>query len=175
MKMNKHTIIVIIASIVIASPFVFAGWNIFAADKIQLVGFEQEGFTYFDMMNGGKISICNPLPFYVTFNEIDITVMFDQTSKGVLMIQDVTLPPTTLTNLQGVFTSENYEEVQYLSFTFDGMFGSGLPMMKDPNSFAIITEIQTYIMGVIPYSVTKQYSGLGFWNMMNDIDGQYNC
>jgi len=33
--MNKHTVIVIISSIVIAGPFVFAGWNIYAAEQVR--------------------------------------------------------------------------------------------------------------------------------------------
>ncbi len=173
--MNKHTGIVIIPSIVIAGPSVFAGWNIHAAEQVQFAGIEQERFNYFDMINYGEIKVCNPSPFYVVFDKINIIMIFDQRDKGILSIQGTTLLPSSITTLEGKFTSETFEEVQYLSMHFDGMFGGALPIRIDPNRFDIITEISTPILGMIPYSITQQYSGLGFWNMMNDKDGRYSC
>jgi len=173
--MDKHVVIVVVASIVIAIPFVFSAWNIYSAEQIQLIGFNQEKFSYFDTINNGKISVCNPLPFYVTFNKIDIIMIFDQTGKGTLSIHDVTLPPSSITNLEGEFSSEIFVEAQYLSLHFDGMFSGSAPLRIDPSRFDIVTEMHTPIMGVIPYSISKQYSGLDFWNMMNDQDGQSNC
>ncbi len=173
--MNKHTVIVIISSIVIAGPFVFAGWNIFAAEQVQFAGIEQERFNYFDMTNDSEIKVCNPSPFYVVFNKINIIMIFDQRDKGILSIQGVTLSPLSTTTLEGKFSSETFEEVQYLSMHFDGMFGGSLPTRIDPKRFDIVTEISTPILGIIPYSITQQYSGLDFWNMMNDKDGQFSC
>ncbi len=173
--MNKHTAIVIIASFVIATPFVFAAMNIYAAEQVQFAGIEQERFNYFDMINYGEIKVCNPSPFYVVFNKINIIMIFDQKDKGILSIQGTTLPPLSITTLEGKFTSETFEEVQYLSMHFDGMFGGALPIRIDPNRFDIVIEISTPILGMIPYSITQQYSGLDFWNMMNDKDGQFSC
>jgi len=174
-KMNKHTAIVIIASFVIAAPFVFAAWNIYAAGQLQFAGIEQERFNYFDMINDGEIKVCNPLPFQVTFNKFDIIMIFDQKDKGIFSIQGDTLLPSSVTTLEGKFRSETFQEAQYLSMHFDGMFGEYIPARIDPSRFAIGIEIHTPIMGMIPYSITKQYSGFDFWNMMNDKDGQYNC
>jgi len=42
--MNKHTAIVIIASFIIAAPFVFATMNIYAAEQVQFAGIEQERY-----------------------------------------------------------------------------------------------------------------------------------
>jgi hypothetical protein len=173
--MNKHTVIVIIASFVIVSPFVFAAWNIYAAGQLQFVGIEEERFNYFDMINDREIKVCNPSPFYVVFNKINIIMIFDQSDKGIFSIQETTLPPFSITTLEGKFTSETFQEAQYLSIHFDGMFSGTAPMRIDPNRFDIGTEISTPIMGMIPYSNTQQYSGLGFWNMMNDKDGQFSC
>ncbi len=173
--MNKHTVIVIISSIVIAGPFVFAGWNIYAAEQVQFAGIEQERFNYFDMINDIEIKVCNPNPFYVVFNKINIIMIFDQKDKGIFSIQGVTLSPLSTTTLEGKFSSETFEEAQYLSMHFDGMFGGALPTRIDPNRFAIVTEIHTPILGMIPYSITQQYSGLDFWKMMNDKDGQFSC
>lgn len=172
--MNKHVVIVIIASIIIASPIVFSGWNIFAAEQLQFSRAE-ERFNYFDIINDGKISVCNPLPFYLNFNRINIVMIFDEKSKGSFGIPGTTLPPVSSSVLEGVFKSQTFEEAQYLSLHFDGMFGSSAPVRIDPSRFFIITEIQTPIIGVIPYSVTKQYSGLDFWNIMNEKNDVFSC
>ncbi len=173
--MNKHTVIVIIASFVIATPFVFAAMNIYAAEQVQFAGIEQERFNYFDMINYREIKVCNPSPFYVVFNNINIIMIFDQNDKGILSIQGTTLPPLSITTLEGKFSSETFEEVQYLAMHFDVIFGGTAPIEIDPNRFDIIIEISAPIMGMIPYSITQQYSGLDFWNMMNDKDGQFSC
>ena len=173
--MNKHTAIVIIASFVIAGPFVFAAWNIFAVQQVQFVGTEEKRFSYFDMINDGEINVCNPNPFYVVFDKMDIIMIFEQRDKGLLSIQGTTLPPSSVTTLKGKFTSETFQEVQYLSMHFDVMFGGSAPIRIDPSKFSIATETHTPIMGIIPYSIIQQYSGLDFWNMMNDKEGQFSC
>jgi len=173
--MDKHTVIVIISSIVIAGPFVFAGWNIYAAEQVQFAGIEQERFNYFDMIYDTEIKVCNPNPFYVVVDKINIKMIFDQRDKGVLSIQKTTLSPLSTTTLEGKFSSETFEEAQYLAMHFDGMFSGTAPLRIDPNRFDIVIEISTPIIGMIPYSITQQYSGLDFWNMMNDKDGQFSC
>lgn len=173
--MNKHTAIVIIASFVIAAPFVFAALNIYAVQQIQFVGIEEKKFNYFDMINDGEINVCNSNPFYVVFDKMDIQMIFEQRDKGLFSIQGTTLPPLSITTLEGKFTSETFEEAQYLAMHYDGMFSGSAPIRIDPSKFAISTETHTPIMGIIPYSITQQYSGFDFWNMMNDKDEQLNC
>jgi len=173
--MNKHTAIVIIASFIIAGPFVFAAWNIYAVQQVQFVGTEEKRFLYFDMINYGEINLCNPNPFYVVFDKMDIKMIFEQRDKGLLSIQGTTLPPSSVTTLEGKFTSETFEEAQYLSMHFDLMFGGSAPIRIDPSKFAIATETHTPIMGIIPYSITQQYSGLDFWNMLNGENSEFSC
>ncbi len=172
--MNKHTVVVIVASIVIAGPFVFSGWNIFGAEQLQFSAAE-ERFNYFDIINDGKISVCNPLPFYLNFNKIDMVLIFDKKSKGSFGIPGTTLHPVSSSVLEGVFKSQTFADAQYLSLHFDSMFGGSVPVRIDPSKFFIIAEIQTPIIGVIPFSVTKQYSGLDFWNMMNEKNDEFSC
>ncbi len=173
--MNKHTAIVIIASFVIAGPFVFAAWNIFAVQQVQFVGTEEKRFSYFDMINDGEINVCNPNPFYVVFDKMDIIMIFEQRDKGLLSIQGTTLPPSSVTTLKGKFTSETFQEVQYLSMHFDVMFGGSAPIRIDPSKFSIAKETHTPIIGIIPYSITQQYTGFDFWNMMNGEDRELSC
>ncbi len=173
--MNKHTAIVIIASFIIAGPFVFAAWNIYAVQQIQFVGTEEKKFSYFDMINDGEFNVCNPNPFYVVFDKMEIKMIFEQRDKGLFSIQGTTLPPSSVTTLEGKFRSETFEEAQYLSMHFDLMFDGSAPIRIDPSKFAIATETYTPIMGIIPYSITQQYSGLDFWNMLNGENSEFSC
>jgi len=172
--LNKHTVIVILASIVIVSPFVYSGLNIYGADQLKFEGVEGK-FSYYDMMSGKNIVLCNPLPFYVNFNGINIVPFFEGKNKGTLSILPVSISPSSSTIVNGTFKSDTYEEIQYLFLNFDNIFSGTSPLRIDPEKFSVVTEIQMPIIGVIPYSVTKQYSGMDFWNTMNEKNGNFNC
>jgi len=173
--MNKHTIIVIAASVVIAAAFVFSALNVYAAKQIQFVGNEKQGFSYFNMINSNQLSVCNSLPFYVTFSKINMIMVFDKKEIGNYKVQDVVLSPFTISNIKGNFKSENFDEAQYYAFQFDGEFSKSIHISIDPMKFSIISEIDTPIIGIIPYTVKKQYSGQEFWNMMNEKNGKVSC
>ena len=87
----------------------------------------------------------------------------------------MTLPPSSITPVEGNFKSELFEEIQYLALHFDGMFSGATIMRIDPNKLIIVTETHTSLLGMIPYSVTKQFSALDFWNMMNQVDTKFSC
>ena len=171
--MNKHTLIVIIASVVIAISVGFSGWNVYAAEQVEFMKTEQY-FSYFGFMNGGKITVCNPLPFYANFNDVKISMIFDERNVGVLSFSEIQLEPNSEVEVQGEFASENFKEAQYLSLHFDSMYNDVIPNRIDQEKMNVITEIQTNIIGVIPYSTTNQYPGLEFWKLMED-DENYSC
>ena len=80
--MDKHTAIVIIASIVIAVPFAYSFWNIYAIDNLQFRGTDDGKFRLFDMINSGTIEVCNPMPFFVNYNKFSIITFFEGNDKG---------------------------------------------------------------------------------------------
>lgn len=172
--MDKHTLIVIIASVIIAIPFIFSAWNIYAANNLQLQGSEGQ-FSYFEMVNDNKLVVCNPLPFFVNFERLDIVIYFEDMNKGVLSTHPRIIPPSSSLVVNGTFRSESFSEAQYLAMHFDGMFSGSTPKRIDPNKMVILTEVQTQIIGVIPYSVTKQYSSMDFWNLLNGKGEEFSC
>ena len=172
--MNKHAVVVIVASTVIIGSIGFSVWNIFSADQIQFKAVKQN-FSYFDLMNNGKILMCNPLPFYASFNDVKISMIFDGRDIGTIGISEVYLEPSSETEIQGKFTSETFEEAQYTSLHFDSMYNNVIPTRIDQEKMNIVTEIQTRIIGVIPYSITNQYPGMEFWKMMENINKEYSC
>ena len=173
--MDKHTVIVIIASIVIVIPFAYSGWNIYALEELQIKGTDENRFRFFDMINSGTIEICNSMPFFVNFQEFNIVVFFNEANKGVYSVGPNTFSPFSSKIVNGTFTSETFSEAQYLALHFDGMFSGSSPERIDPRQLKIITQIDSPIIGIIPYSITTQYSGLFFWDELNGKIGEYSC
>lgn len=42
------------------------------------------------------------------------------------------------------------------------------PIRIDPAKMFVVTNVNSPIIGVIPYTITHQYSGFEFYNMMKD-------
>ena len=55
------------------------------------------------------------------------------------------------------------------------MFNGVIPSRIDTHYMLIVTEIETKVIGFIPYSIYKYYPGLQFWDIMNDQNNEYGC
>lgn len=166
--------IVIVASIIIAVAIGWAFWNVMAVSQIQLLGPNQEAFSYFALINGKEIAICNPTSFYTSFSNLRVSMIYEGKHIGEINFLGDTMEPNSSITKQGKFTTENFEQVQYLSMHFDGMYMDSIEQRIDPRRMLILTEIQIQIIGFIPYSVAHQYPGLEFWKIMNDTE-EYLC
>lgn len=164
--MNRHSIIVIIASIVIVVPFALSAWNIFAAQQIEFRWTENDDFNYFELSNNGNITVCNPFPFFVHFTKFEIKTFYDQRDIGVFSVDGISLPPSSKSVLSGQFRSDNFSESQYLFMHMDAEFAGTAPVRVDPTKMFVITQIHTPILGFIPYSVSEEFTGFDFSKIM---------
>ena len=166
--MNKHSLIVIIASIVIVATVGYSGWNVFAVENLKIASVESGSFSYFDLMNDGKIEICNSLPFYVTLDGFEIVIFYNNENKGILTIPKTTISPQASSIVEGNFRSDLFVDTQYLFLHLDGEFSGNQPIRIDPTKMFVLTNVKSPIIGVIPYTVSHQYSGFEFYSMMKD-------
>lgn len=170
-ELNKHTIIVIVSSIIILGTIGYSFWNLYATEQLQL-SVNGETFRYNKAMtNEDKFVACNPLPLPVSFNQFRVTVFFEGEVQGVFNIEGTTVPPKSSKVFESTFFTEEYAESQYLLMHFDHTF-EGNQIRIDPNKMTIGTEFQTSILGIIPFSITNQYSSFDFWNMLNEEKNQ---
>ena len=165
--MNKHTIIVIIASIVIAIPFAYAAWNYASLGNLELRATEPGGFSFFEISTGKGIQICNSSPIYASFDRIDLTIFYQDDNEGTYTIPANTLAPSSQTILEGNFRSESFSEAQYTLLHMDGEFAGTAPMRLDSNQMFVTLNIQTSLLGLIPISTSEQYRAFDFYNLMN--------
>ena len=166
--MNIHTIIVIVASVCIVATIGFTFWNIVMLEQIQLRVADQNDFRYFGLINEENMIVCNPSPFYITFNNLQIKMIYEGRNIGELNFPGEFLKPNSNITNKGKFSTNVFEEVQYLSMHFDAMFLDTIPTRIDPTKMVIATEIQTQIVGIIPYTIKNQYTAFEFWEKMND-------
>ena len=157
--MNKHTVIVIIASIVIVGTVGYSFWNVFAIHNLQIASAEKGKFAYFDLMNNGKITMCNSLPFYVNVEKFEILIFYDNDHKGTFTANPVSVPSQSSQTIEGEFRSEFFVDSQYLFLHLDGEFSGNQPIRIDPTKMFVVTNVNSPIIGVIPYTISHQYTG----------------
>ena len=153
----------------------YSGWNIYALGNLQIQGTDEGQFRLFDMINGGTVEVCNPMPFFVNYNKFSIITFFEGNEKGRFTTHPITLSPLSSAVVNGTFRSETFPEVQYLALHFDGMFSGSAPDRIDPRKLVIFTQVEAPIIGIIPYTITEQHAGLFFWDTLNGKIGEFSC
>ena len=173
--MNKHTIVVIVASIIIIGSIGFSGWNIFASEQIQMKAIKEGYFSYFDLINNEQVLFCNPSSLPANFKEIRVSMNYVDENIGVIHFSDVSLDSNSEIKKQGKFYADDSKQIQYLALHFDGMYNGVIPTRIDSNSITIVTEIDSMVFGFIPFTTVNQHPGLEFWSLMNNQNADYNC
>jgi hypothetical protein len=164
--MNKYSIITLIAIIAIIIPFAYSILNIYTAGQLQYRWSDYNKFNYFELSNNGDVEFCNTLPYWSRFEKFEINAFYDSENKGTFTIKPLAINPLSHTIQHGIFYSNEFTEAQYLFMQLDFEFNGG-PIRLDPNKMNVIVNIDTPIIGVIPYSTSIQYSGFDFNQIMN--------
>ncbi len=167
--MNKHSIITIIAIVVIVTPFAYFGLSVIGAQQLEYRWDNPGEFTFFTMLNQGEMEFCNTIPFWITFEKFEISTFYQSKYLGSFIVEPLTINPYSSVVQEGIFSSEERSESQHIFMTFDFMFNGG-NIRLDPNQFIIVISTNTPILGIIPYSSTTQISGFEFDKMMNAED-----
>ena len=164
--MNKHSIITIIAIIVIVIPFVHSGLSILGMQQLEYRWDNPGQFSFFTMSNHGEIEFCNSMPFWITFEKLEISTYYDSNHIGSFTVNPTTLTPLSSTIQEGIFSSEELSAAQHIFMTLDFEFDGG-DIRLDPNKLIVAVHTNMPILGIIPYSTTTQISGFEFDQVMN--------
>ena len=167
--MNKHSIITVIAIIVIIIPVTYSVSNVVGIQQLEYRWDSPGEFSFFAMLNGGKMEFCNTVPFWMNLQKFEISAFYQSEHLGSFTINPTTINPYSSTTNEGVFKSEEMSEAQHIFMTFDFEFNGG-NIRLDPNQFIITIDTETPILGIIPYSSTSQVSGFEVDKLMNSED-----
>ncbi len=167
--MNKHSIITMIAIIVIILPFAHSGLSIIGMQNLEYRWDNPGQFSFFTMSNHGEMELCNLMPFWISFEKLEIISFFEATNLGSFSIEPSTINPRSSTIQEVTFSSEKLSAAQHIFMALDFEFDGG-DIRLDPNQFIVVVQANMPILGIIPYSSTIQMSGFDFDKMMNAED-----
>ena len=167
--MNKYSIITIIAIIVIILPFAHSGLSIIGMQNLEYRWDNPGQFSFFTMSNHGEMELCNSMPFWISFEKLEIASYFEENYLGSFSINPSTVNPMSSTIQEGMFSSKKLSASQHIFMALDFEFDGG-DIRLDPNQLIVIVQTDIPILGIIPYSSTTQMSGFDFDKMMNVED-----
>ena len=167
--MNKHLIITATAIVIIIIPFAYSGFNIVGAQQLEYKWDNPGEFSFFALSNSGEVEFCNTIPFWASFQKFEIATFYQGKHMGSFVTNPLTINPSSSKIQTGIFTSDTVAEAQRNFMILDFMFNGGVERM-DPDKFIIQIQVDTPIIGIIPYSFTTKVLGSDFDKMMNAED-----
>ena len=165
---NRHTIIVIVSIAVIAATLGYSALNLVFANDLQFRWYQEGNFDLLSIMFGGKLAVCNNSDYPTNFQQYSFNITYDSQSLGTFSVQGIDVSPHSSAMLAGKFSTDDKRVSEILFASLDTAFsGSGQAARIDVSKMSVTTTLDTKIIGVIPFSITHEYSGQEFLDMMN--------
>lgn len=171
--MNRHTLIAVAASAVIAGTAAYAAAGAAALEGVQFRWSGQDGFGYVALVNGGYVDVCNPHPIPVRLDGLEIKVRHQGGDFGSLDVGGAVIGPGGEASLYGDGELSDPRAGILAAYTDAGAGGAELARF-DPGDVEAAATARTHVFGFIPYSVTHEYAGGEFFDAM-DGRADYGC
>jgi hypothetical protein len=163
---NKHTVIVIVSVIVIAASVGYSSLNMVSAGSLQFK-WATKSFDFTSIMFGGNAQACNNSDYPASFSKYTFTIFYDSKPLGTFTSSGTSIPPHSKGAVHGKFIADDRQVAQiFFSFLDTEIQGTDVTRV-DANKMQVSTTLDYTIIGVIPLSITHEYSGQEFFKMMN--------
>lgn len=172
--MDRHTGIVIAASVVIASSVAYSAFNVMTLDQIQIRWNDRGSFGFITMLNGGVIEVCNSSFVPLSFHGISIVMLWEGNEIGRFVTNGATVQPNSSVEIDGEGTMTGMAAGILSMYVDTEMSGNDIATINS-DSMSVVTLADTAILGIVPFSAQEQYSGPEFFEMMNDRSGDGGC
>jgi hypothetical protein len=164
---NKHTIIVIASIAVIAGSVAYSSLNLVSAQELQFRWHQAGGFDFLSILVSGKLGVCNNSDYPATFRSYSFSMNYDGSDLGTFATDGAGVPSHSIVIVNGKLQSDD-QRISQMFFSFlDTEFGGTDVTRVDADKMKITTTLDTTIVGIIPYTITKEYSGQEFLQLMN--------
>lgn len=173
--MNRHAVVVIISCVVIASMIGYSIFNLLNAENLQFRLAGKERFNLFSLISGGKLEVCNPSNLPITFNSYEISSIYKDDMLGTFYLGGSQIMPKSSMILQGKFDSEDKKTANIMSLFLDTEIRGADVSRIDVKKLEIVTELKTSFLGIIPYTISNNYGGSEFFDLMNNEDDSFEC
>lgn len=163
---NKHAIIVIASIVVIAGSLGYSSLNVFSAKDLEF-SWPHQSFQFTSVIVGKVLDVCNNSDYPATFRSYSFTMIYDKDTLGTFTVGSGGLAPHSGGSAFGKFESTD-ERISNIFLSFLDTEEGGTDVTRiDLEKMKISTKLDTTIMGVIPFSITHDYPGKEFADMMN--------
>ncbi|HSA97843.1 MAG TPA: hypothetical protein VLF17_02060 [Candidatus Nitrosotenuis sp.] len=166
---SKHTIIVIISIIVIASSLGYSSLNLVSANGLKFKWATK--FDYSSILYGGRLEACNDSNYSASFAKYEFTIFYDSRPLGKFTSSGAIVPPHSGVAVPGKFAADDRQVAQIFSSLLDADTRGTDVGSVDANKMQVSATLHYAIMGMVPLSTTHEYSGPEFLEMMNQSTG----
>lgn len=173
--MNRHTIIVIVSCVVIASTIGYSILNLLNVSSLQFRVAGKEEFDLFSLVSGTKLEVCNPSDLPITFNSYEISSIYNGDRLGTFHLEGSQILPKSSISLRGEFDAGDEKTANIMSLFLDSEIQGKDVSRIDAKKLEIVTEMRISLLGIIPYTVSNNYDGSEFFDLMNGKDGSFEC
>lgn len=158
---------IILAGIVIAAIVCgYIGANAYAVSTLEFRPHQGAQYTISSTELHIQAEACNPSYFPASFHNYEINAIYKSQIIETASINGSTISPKSSLLLDGKFTinKEALAQVAQEGSQFD------------PNQAVVKTKLDAAIFGIIPFEITKDYSGTQFADVVkNGPPGGYQC
>ena len=162
---NKHVIIVIVSIIVIASSLGYSSLNLVSASALKFKW--ASDFDYLSVLYGKSMLVCNPSDYPASFTKYEFTIFYDSKPIGTFAASGSLVPPHSEAGISGKFASDDKQISQiFFSFLDTEIHGTDVTRI-DADKMKVMSTLGYSVLWAIPFSITHEYSGQEFLEMMN--------
>lgn len=156
--MNRHRLVAAAASAVIAGSLAYAAAGAAALEGVQFKWGGSDSFGYVSLVNGGYVDVCNPSPVPVRLDSLGIGVSYRGEDFGSFEARGGIVGPGGEASLYGEGRLRD-ARVGILATYMDSEAGGADLARFDSGDVSASATASTLVFGVLPYSVTREYSG----------------
>lgn len=165
--MNRHTLVTIAAIVAIAATVGYSSLGALSLNDLQIRWHDQGNFEYLSISFGGRVNICNASEHPANLKSYSFKMFYESSELGTFTTGGANIPPGSQVTLPGKFTTDDRRISEMFFAFFDTEFG-GTPVTRiDASKMVVQTTMESSIIGFIPISFSKEYTGYEFTEMMN--------
>lgn len=162
---DKHTIIVIVSVIVIASSLGYSSLNLISASSLQFKW--ASDFDYLSVLYGKNMAVCNDSDYPAVFSKYHFTIFYDSKQIGKFTASGTAVQPHSEAQISGKFEADD-KQVSQIFFSFLDTEIQGTDVTRiDADKMRVVATLEYSLFWIIPLSVTHEYSGQEFLETMN--------
>lgn len=161
-------------AIIIVIIIVYGTMNLYALSSLQFRPNGTGTFDFADLSMPLHLQACNPSYFPASFDKFSLDINYKSTNFGDAIVWGKMIPPKSSVPVDGQLKLNGQGLVQLFLASFASAF-SGQQSSFDPSQMRITATLDAPIFGVIPFSISKDYSIGDFKGMMSNATGQYSC